>query len=554
MSVAIANGKTSAPFGANGAGGLWFGEELLRDGALTRPQLDTALTRYREVQQGTLADVLEHLALVTPRKVAELYAHRYKLELVELTPAVVDRATAKLLTRSRALECGVLPFRGSGRLLEIAVANPGAYTLTDALRDFPNREVHLRVAPKKDIVAAIEDAHRDVVVIENNADYLRDLIRRMTNLRASDIHIEVMPNNVRIRARVDGVLSDHDYIARDPNNSLVQAVKTVSRLNISERRLPQDGQFSDTFGSRKFTFRVSTIPCQFGENCVIRIQDESSNIRSFADLGMMGDDIELLRELLSLPYGLLYWTGPTGAGKTTLMYSALATMPVRDLKIVTAEEPVEYVTPEFSQVTINERIRNEFTSLSFDNILRAFLRQDPDVILVGETRDVQTAKLAIQASLTGHLVFSTLHTNTATGVLSRLLSWRQDGIEPILVASAVKAAIGQRLIRRVCVKCREEHPQADALRTQYELPAEATIFRARREGCEHCNAGYKGRVGIFEIFRFDKVDTQITGNANEHEIRRILIEQFGARTLRADGLRKIAAGMTTVEEVFANLL
>ena len=551
--IAVVNNGSRSPL-SPGNGGLWIGEELATEGALTRSQLETALTRYREVQRGTLADVLEHLAMVGPRKIAELYARRHHLELIELTPALVDRTVARLLPRVRAADHVALPFRGSPRTVEIAVANPATYTVADATRDFPNREILLRVAPKKDILAAIDEAHRDIVVVENNADYLRGLIRATTTERASDIHVENMPNNVRIRKRIDGVLSDHDYIAKDSNNSLVQAIKTAARLNISERRLPQDGQFSDEFGSRKFTFRVNTIPCQFGENAVIRIQDESSNIRSFPELGMFEDDITLLRELLALPYGLLYWTGPTGAGKTTLMYSALATLPVRDLKIVTAEEPVEYVTPEYSQVTINERIRNEFTSLGFDNILRAFLRQDPDVILVGETRDIQTAKLAIQAALTGHLVFSTLHTNTATGVLSRLLSWRQDGIEPILVSGAVKAAIGQRLIRRVCQKCREPHPQAAPLRERYGLPEAAMVYRANPLGCPHCLAGYKGRIGIFEIFRFDAVENQITDGANENEIRQLLIRDHGARTLRADGLRKVAAGLTTLEEVFANLL
>ncbi|NUQ66355.1 MAG: type II/IV secretion system protein, partial [Pirellulales bacterium] len=389
---------------------------------------------------------------------------------------------------------------------------------------------------------------------ENTTDYLKELLRRMIRERASDIHVELMTNTVRIRKRIDGVLSDHGYLAKDANNSLVQAIKTAARLNISERRLPQDGQFSDELGSRKYTFRVSTVPGQFGENCVIRIQDEFSNIRSFGELGLLADDIAILRELLALPYGLLYWTGPTGSGKTTLMYSALATLPTRELKILTAEEPVEYVIPDYTQVTINDRIRNESHALSFRDILRAFLRQDPDVILVGETRDVETAKLAIQAALTGHLVFSTLHTNTATGAISRLLAWRQDGIEPILVASAVRAAIGLRLIRRVCPVCRRPHPHADALRRQYRLREDATIFAANRNGCSECRGGYRERIGIFEIFRFDQATEEITAGANEHVIRQLLIERHGARTLRDDGLRKVAAGLTTIDEVLANLL
>jgi type II secretory ATPase GspE/PulE/Tfp pilus assembly ATPase PilB-like protein len=535
-------------------GGLWIGETLVANGTLTRSQLDTALQRYRELQCGTLAEVLEYLAMVTPRQVAELYASRHRLAIIDLTPAIVDRTVARLLPRARAVELVALPFRGTTRAVEIALANPATYTLKDAARDFPGREITLHVAPKKDILAAIDEAHREFVVVENNADYLRELLRKMINERASDIHVELMTNNVRIRKRIDGLLSDHSYLAKDANNSLVQAVKTAARLNISERRLPQDGQFGDEVGSRKYTFRVSTIPCQFGENCVIRIQDEFSNIRSFAELGMFDDDIATLRELLALPYGLLYWTGPTGSGKTTLMYSALATLPTRALKILTAEEPVEYVIPDYSQVTINDRIRNESHALSFRDILRAFLRQDPDVILVGETRDVETAKLAIQAALTGHLVFSTLHTNTATGAISRLLAWRQDGVEPILVASAVRAAIGLRLIRRICTACREPHPQADALRRHYGFLPDATIYAAQPNGCPECKNGYKGRIGIFEIFRFDQAAEQITVGANEHVIRKILIESHGARTLQDDGLRKVAAGLTTIEEVFAHLL
>jgi type II secretory ATPase GspE/PulE/Tfp pilus assembly ATPase PilB-like protein len=343
-------------------------------------------------------------------------------------------------------------------------------------------------------------------------------------------------------------------IAKDANNSLVQAIKTAARLSTSERRLPQDGQFSETYGSRRYTFRVSTLPCHFGEKAVIRIQDETANILTFAELGMLPDDIALYSSILERPYGLIYHTGPTGSGKTTLMYSGLATLDARKLNVTTAEEPVEYVQPDYNQVSINERISNDYTSLSFSNILRTILRQDPDVIMIGETRDFETAKISIQAALTGHLVFSTLHTNDATGTISRLNSWREEGLEPILVANALQAAIGQRLIRRVCRTCRKPHPQAAELCEQYSLGADATLFRADPKGCDECRHGYRGRIGIFEIFNFEPVSAMIAKGLDEMVIRQELIAHHGARTMRADGLRKVARGLTTIEELLTTLL
>lgn len=548
--------ETSAPKnpaaapGAHGA--LWLGHALVEDGSLTPAQLETALTQLRQHQQGTLADMLEHLAMVTPRRIAEHIGKRYSLPVVDLTPATVERDAARLLSRAIATQHVILPFKATRHAVEIAVANPAIYTLTDAARDFPGRQVSFRVAAKKDILAAITEAHRDLVTIENNNDYLRALLRAGIQERATDIHIEVMPNNVRIRLRIDGDLSDHNYIARDENNSLVQAVKTAAHLNISERRLPQDGEFSEEYGSRKYTFRVNTLPARCGENAAIRIQDQSANILSFAELGMFPDHIAQLQEILTLPHGLVYFVGPTGAGKTTLMYSALATLPIRDLKILTAEEPVEYTIPDYTQVSINERIKNDVTSLSFDNILRSFLRHDPDVILVGETRDVATGALAIHASLTGHLVISTLHTNDASGVISRFLGWK-DSIDPFLVASAVKASIGQRLIPRLCPHCRELHPLNAQLVEKYALPVETQLYRANVKGCGQCRRGKRGRIGVFEIFRFDAITEQITAGLSESACRALLVNA-GALTLRADGLRKAGAGLTTLEDVLAHLL
>jgi type II secretory ATPase GspE/PulE/Tfp pilus assembly ATPase PilB-like protein len=492
--------------------------------------------------------------MVSPRKIADHVARRHGLDVIDLQPGIVDRAIATKLPRARALDLVALPFRLTGRCIEIAVANPTTYPASEAARDFPGRETTILVAAKKDIVAAIEDVHREQIVVENNADYLKGLTRDLIHERASDIHVEPRDTNVRIRKRIDGLLEDHAYIAKDANNSLVQAIKTAARLSTSERRLPQDGQFTETYGSRRYTFRVSTLPCHFGEKAVIRIQDETANILTFAELGMLPDDIELYSQILQRPYGLIYHTGPTGSGKTTLMYSGLATLNARTLNITTAEEPVEYVQPDYNQVSINERISNEFTSLSFSNILRTILRQDPDVIMIGETRDLETAKISIQAALTGHLVFSTLHTNDATGTISRLGSWRDQGLEPILLANALQAAIGQRLIRRVCPDCRVPHPQAAELCEQYSLGPEATLFHANPKGCEKCRRGYRGRLGIFEIFNFEPVSAMIATGADEMAIRQELIAHHGARTMRADGLRKVALGLTTLEELLTNLL
>lgn len=545
---------TQTPF-ARDRDPLWIGRDAVAADYLTPAQLESAIERYRTLQRDNFPDVLESLGLLSPRRIAELTSKRFNLgEPIDLHPSIVDRAIAVKLPKSRAVEHVAIPFRSTGsRQIEIAVANPASYPRAEASRDFPGKEIVFHVAPKKDILAAIDDVHRPELVIENNVDYLKGLIRELTNLRASDVHVEPRDKSVRVRRRIDGVLEDHAYINKDANNSLVQAIKQMAKMNTSERRLPQDGQFTEVLGSRRYTFRVSTLPCQFGEKAVIRIQDETQNILSFAELGMFQDHIEIYSRIVQAPYGLIYHTGPTGSGKTTLMYSGLAILDSRGLNITTAEEPVEYVNADYNQVSINERVRNEFTSLSFSNILRAIVRQDPDIIMVGETRDLETAKIAIHSALTGHLVFSTLHTNDATGTLSRLGGWKDSGLESILVANALTAAVGQRLIRRVCTRCRIPHPEQDLLRERYSLGTEGQLYLADLKGCAHCRRGYRGRIGVFEIFEFEPVRDLIARGANEHEIRTELVTHHNTLTMRQDGIRKAVAGLTTMEEVLSNL-
>jgi len=390
---------------------------------------------------------------------------------------------------------------------------------------------------------------------------VNNILLEAVQSRTSDIHIETSELEISIRYRTDGVLipqriSDE---VRESSVQIVSRLKVMANLDIAERRLPQDGRIALKVGGRDIDIRVSCIPSLYGEGIVMRILDKSSMKFSLRGLGMAPTNYELFSNLIRLPHGLILITGPTGSGKTTTLYSALTTINKPGMKIITAEDPVEYRLDGISQIQINERI-----GLTFVSLLRRILRHDPDVVLVGEMRDLETIEIALQAAMTGHLVFSTLHTNDAAGAYTRLLS---QGVEPFLVSSCVDAIVAQRLVRNLCQHCKAPYdPDSDELPEDFPKEAlqgqsqavrsvlkgasaqDGKIYRA--VGCPHCrNVGYRGRSGVFELLSAsDRVRELVERNTTAWEIKRTAIEE-GMLTLRMDGWRKVLAGETTVDEV-----
>jgi general secretion pathway protein E len=392
--------------------------------------------------------------------------------------------------------------------------------------------------------------------IEETGDLLDDTsdapIIKLVNLllshaikdRASDIHIEPFQNSLKVRYRIDGMLYNLLNLPKRIQASLVSRIKVMAKLNIAEKRLPQDGRIEVKVGDRSVDIRVSVIPTAFGERVVLRLLDKSSTILRLADLGLEEKKIRLFNKLIKSPYGIVLVTGPTGSGKTTTLYAALLTINNPEINIITIEDPIEYQIEGIGQIQVNPKI-----DLTFANGLRSIVRQDPDVILVGEIRDRETAEIAIQSSLTGHLVFSTLHTNDAASAVTRLIDM---GIEPFLVASSVIAIVAQRLVRVLCPRCKEPYvPDDESLRDigfKKNVILEYELFR--RKGCPACmNTGYRGRTAIFEILIMDEnVKKLILRTTDANQINEEAVKR-GMETLIQDGARKVLQGITTIEEV-----
>jgi general secretion pathway protein E len=404
----------------------------------------------------------------------------------------------------------------------------------------------------------VEDPEAIISEIEETADLLDDTsdapVIKLVNLmlaqavrdNASDIHIEPYQDMVKIRKRVDGILYDMYRPPKHVQGKLVSRIKIMAKLDIAEKRLPQDGRIEIRIADRNVDIRVSTLPTSFGERVVMRLLDKSNVLLSLPDLGMSQKDLVIFHKLIRAPYGIILVTGPTGSGKTTTLYSALSILNSPDINIITIEDPVEYQIKGISQVQVNPKI-----DLTFANGLRTIVRQDPDVILVGEIRDLETAEIAIQSALTGHLVFSTLHTNDAASAVTRLTDM---GVESFLVSSSVNAILAQRLVRKVCTHCSEEFIPGREYLAQVGLTPEdlggRSLFRSR--GCPEClNTGYQGRIGIFELMVMtEDLKNFILTTSDSNQIRRHALANSDMLTLRQDGLQKVMAGLTTIEEIF----
>jgi general secretion pathway protein E len=417
----------------------------------------------------------------------------------------------------------------------------------------------MRDTSAEQVIQGLHEEDTDLIIseIEETGDLLDDTsdapIIKLVNLmlsqavkdRASDIHIEPAQNRLKIRYRVDGVLYDMLSPPKHIQSALVSRIKIMAKMNIAEKRLPQDGRIEVKIGDKNIDIRVSTIPIAFGERVVLRLLDKTSILLQVSDLGMPRERLKEFDALIRSPYGIILVTGPTGSGKTTTLYAALSTINTTDVNIITIEDPIEYQLEGVGQIQVNPKI-----DLTFANGLRSIVRQDPDVILVGEVRDLETAEIAIQSALTGHLVFSTLHTNDSASAVTRLIDM---GIEPFLVTSSVIAILAQRLVRTLCSACKEAYvPDEESLQNigiGADMISGKTIYRG--VGCPSClKTGYRGRTGIFEMMMLtDTVQNLILRTSDANAIKRSGVEQ-GMVTLRQDGAAKVLAGVTTIEEVF----
>lgn len=465
---------------------------------------------------------------------------------------------------------------GPGGGVELAVSDPFDTFPLDDVAVQMGREVRLLLAPREKIRSFIADAYEmdvsmasdllgeldsealegitreveeseDLVDMANKAPVVKlinTLLFQALKMRASDIHVQPYERHVQVRFRIDGILYDITQVPKPVQEAVSSRIKVMGKMDIAERRLPQDGQTSFLAGGREVDVRISTIPSAHGERVVMRLQDKSTGIYRLDRIGMSEDDLEKFSRLIRMSHGIILVTGPTGSGKTTTLYGALSEINSPEKNIITVEDPIEYLLPGISQIQVAPK-----KGMTFASGLRHIVRQDPDIIMVGEIRDIDTAGIAIQSALTGHLVFSTLHTNDAPGAVSRMLDL---GVEPFLVNSSLIAVVAQRLVRRVCGNCLEsyvptEMELAAVGLTSKDLPGERLV---RGTGCEMCaDTGYVGRLGIFEILEVDDfVKKAIMKRKSGADIKREAIDR-GLKTLRMDGMEKALAGMTTLEEV-----
>ena len=563
---------------------LPLGQLLLDAGTITPDILREALARQKTTR-APIGEVLVAMGAVSKDDVLRAVARQQGLpyltrdELPSSVP-VLKNLSAKYLRQYR-----VCPVAMEGSALTVATSDPVNPLLQDDLRQALGLQIKLAVAPEDAILETIERTYgagassplqRIVEGIreegpgpgegEEDINQLRDMafeapVVRLVNLlienavtaEASDIHIEPFEDTLRIRYRIDGILFDQEAPPRRLQAAVTSRIKIMAELNIAERRLPQDGRIRVTLGGRRVDIRVSTIPTVYGESIVMRLLDRSSIFLPLEKLGFSPDTRRLFERLIIRPHGMLLVTGPTGSGKTTTLYGALDKINSPEKKIITIEDPVEYQLKGVNQIAVKPKI-----GLSFANGLRHIVRQDPDIIMVGEVRDLETGEVAIQAALTGHLVFSTLHTNDAPGAITRL----QDmGCEPYLVSSVLHGVLAQRLVRRICLACRAPHTAdladlralgiAEALEPAGPGVGEEGRPLFKGAGCDQCRGtGYRGRTGIYELFIINEdIRSLIVRKAPTGEIRRHAIEALGMTTLREDGWAKAKLGITTIDEV-----
>jgi type IV pilus assembly protein PilB len=552
--------------------------QLLLDRGLVKPeQLERALEEQRRSNhQKLLGEVLVELRLCTEDQITEALAQAYGVPYARISPRIADPKVIASLPKEFLEKHQVLPLFLVEGMLTVAVPEPANVFLVEEIERLSGYQVQVVAATVRDIRSTLQAylPNESVFVIDDIIDdvdpdefsVIDQTVQDITSVEqmagdspviklvnyciytavkegASDIHIEPGENLLRIRYRVDGRLAEKLRPPFQMHAAVTSRVKIMAGMDISERRLPQDGAIHVMMDKRPIDLRVSTMPGKNGEKVVIRIIDNDKSSANLEKLGFGYDTLKQWRKLIALPNGILLVTGPTGSGKSTTLYASLQEMNSDDVNICTVEDPVEYNLAGINQFQVNDK-----AGFTFANALRSLLRQDPDVIMVGEIRDPETAKIAVQASLTGHLVFSTLHTNDAPAAITRLFN---IGIEPYLVSASVAGVMAQRLVRKLCQQCKEAYEPTINERRQIEKVAGAVDKLYRAKGCPRCrNLGYTGRIGIYELFvPDDEAQDKISSGASLNELRD-LAKNLGMKPLRVDGVEKVKAGITTLEEVY----
>jgi type IV pilus assembly protein PilB len=549
---------------------LSLGQRLVAEGYLTAEQLRAAL---EEEGQGRapLHKTIVARGLAPADVVAAYLAEEVELPFIRLSDFLVDAEVLKAVPEEICRRHRIFPLFRIGNTLTVATAEPSNIVALDQAKRASGLDVDAAVATEAEILQALDhyygtrgsitelvkgidlrglglDDERGVSAerLANVAEVapivklVNLLVTSAVSERASDIHIEPEEDGLHIRFRVDGLLRETAALPKYLQSAVISRVKILSELDIADSRVPKDGRFRFTVNERDVDLRVSTFPTIYGENVVLRILDKSGGLMRLEDLGFSEEMLTQYRRAIARPYGLILVTGPTGSGKTTTLYATLAILNTPEKNIITIEDPVEYHLKMVRQSQVNPK-----AGLTFASGVRSILRQDPDIIMVGEIRDLETAQTAIQAALTGHLVLTTLHTNDAVGAIARLLDM---GVEPFLIASSVVGVVAQRLVRTVCPRCKEPYPPPPPLLATLSLGLQVTFYRGR--GCQFCrDSGYRGRVGIYEfLVMSDPQRELVMARASAAELKRTALQE-GMQELRVDGIRKAARGITSIEEV-----
>ena len=551
--------------------------EILENVGLISREQAVAARQIAAQEDEPVMDVLAREGAVSKLDMLKALAGQFGMETITLTGLDIPREVLDMVPGDVAQRYKVVPVFKHESILTVAIGDPLDVDTLDGLRYVLKCNVEGVVAPPEEIEKAIanyygratgavegmlqeitegtlalpEDVKKQLVGDENVTESDAPIIKLVSLIimeafrsRASDIHLEPMPKKFRVRYRIDGVLHEVDSPPKRLQSAIISRVKIMANMSIAEKRVPQDGRIQINVMGRDLDLRVSSIPTNHGESIVMRILDKAGIALGLPQLGFFSDDQQIFERLITLSDGIILVTGPTGSGKTTTLYACLNTINKPDRKIITVEDPVEYQMSGINQVQVRSDI-----GMTFSAALRAILRQAPNIIMIGEIRDMETAEIAVNASLTGHLVFSTLHTNDAPSAVTRMID---IGVKPFLVASSTRAIMAQRLVRKICEKCKEPYqPQEAELRLlgpAAKQLASAQLFHGK--GCADCQfTGYRGRLGIYEIFQIDdQVRNLIFEQVSSTELR-IKARELGMRTLREDGLRKVVAGITTLEEV-----
>jgi general secretion pathway protein E/type IV pilus assembly protein PilB len=550
-------------------------DNLIELGYVTREEIEGLQAEADSVGLGVV-DLLIERKIISSAILTQAKAAHFGFEVVNLSEMKLDDELISSVPRNVAKKYRIIPVYRHGNHLSVALSDPSDLNTIDSLHHILKADIDPKVATEEEIEAALakyygagEDsvskmiqditegevevtttgkpgAEDDGTVVDADAPIIKlvnGLIVEAFKLRASDIHLEPMAKTFRVRYRIDGVLHEVKSPPKRLQASIISRLKIQSNMSIAEKRVPQDGRIQTSVGGKMIDLRVSCLPTNHGESIVMRILDKEGLRLGLPELGFFTDDQQTFERLIGLPDGILLVTGPTGSGKTTTLYSCLNFINRPDRKIITVEDPVEYVLAGINQVQVNETV-----GLTFAAALRSMLRQAPNVIMLGEIRDMETATIAINASLTGHLVFSTLHTNDAPSAVTRLID---IGVKPFLVASSTRALMAQRLVRRICKKCAAPYMPTEAELKALSIDPNVSGARfTKGKGCGECNKlGYRGRFGIFEVFVINDEARKLIYEKVPSSVLRTQAREMGMRTLREDGARKVVAGLTSAEEV-----